>query len=89
MHMRPTVLTSRGDLQHFIRRSAALTLYRQALRLARAAPPGAREGIVAEARAHFTAGVKTAKDDPSQEAFLLSQATKELDILKKLFTLTR
>jgi hypothetical protein len=87
--MRPTVVISRGDLQRFIRRSAALTLYRQALRLARAAPPESREGIIAEARAHFTAGVKTARDDPSQEAFLLSQAAKELDILKKLFTLTR
>jgi hypothetical protein len=76
------------DLRRFIRRSMALSLYRQALRVACAAPPHVRADIVAEARTQFRNGVKAAEDDPSQEKFLLAQAAKDVDALRKMFTLS-
>jgi hypothetical protein len=87
MSTKLAALEARVDLRRFIRRSAALSLYRQALRLAFAAPPHVRADIVEEARAQFRRGAKAAEDDPSQEKFLLAQAAKDVDALRKMFTL--
>lgn len=75
------------SLQHFVRRSQSLALYRALIRVARRAPPETRAALLAEIRRQFVANAAHADDH--QHAFLLSQGRKKLADLDQMIDLSR
>lgn len=74
------------QLQHFVRRSQSLALYRSLLRAAREAPAVSRADLGQEIRRQFRACALV--DDADQHAFLLSQGRQQLVQLQQMFHLT-
>lgn len=74
------------QLQHFVRRSQSLALYRSLLRAARGAPADSRGDLAREIRREFRAAALV--DDPDQHTFLLSQGRQQLVQLQQMFHLT-
>lgn len=70
-------------------RSTALKLYREALRAVRDVPVHAQDAVKAQLRSQFVASAAAAQRDPSQASFLVSDATKTIENLKKLCQLTK
>jgi ABC-type transport system involved in cytochrome bd biosynthesis fused ATPase/permease subunit len=78
----------KGELQRFILRSAALKLYREALRtVRRSAVPHAVADLRREIRARFVEHATEA--DPAKIRRLLSDGQKELEVLDEMLRVGR